>query len=241
MSSSSSFQPPEQNQNPAPPPAGGGGVRVIVRERPLPEPRRPRRPPAAGPQAIIVPAILPVDERDAVLASLCEEHGEYVWNRLLRYRNVVNVESLKDLRQQVLLVLLGHVEKRKPLTHTRGFLGGVIRNVVRNHVRPKVTEPAFDRGADVDALPASATDPEGKAARAERREKLGRFLCHLPPEEAQVVRARLFYGLTIEEAARAVGRPRATVARQDKRGMEKLEAMVLASERAAALAEDSRR
>lgn len=82
---------------------------------------------------------------------------------------------------------------------------------------------------------AGGDDPERIAEIAERREKLARYLTCLPPQEAEAVRCIDLLGLTIEEAAEALARPRATVAKQHQRAREKLEELVRASERETAL------
>lgn len=219
----------------------GGGVRVIVRDRPLPEPRQaPEEPREAGRRAIVVPEHLPVDERNAILASLTKEHGDFILETLGRYQ--VNQESVKDLRQRVLLVLLEHVEQRKPLPNPRGFIVNTARNEVANHKRAgQARPPVGPQGTEVDEVPAATTDPEGKTTRAELKHKIGVYISRLPPELAQVVRAMDFLGLTIEGAAQALGRPRATVDRQHKRAWEQLKEMVLASERGTVLAAQLRK
>jgi len=210
----------------------GSGVTVIVDPSALPAPVPAPEPPDPYPRVVVVPPGQPAEDRDALLRSLIAEHGAFIRQALLR-RGHVPDESVKDLRQRVLLVLCDHLEKKEPIENVRGFLVGVIRNEIRAHRRR--FRPDVRRDADAEGEAASAPSPETDAARAERREKLDRYLGRLPPEEAEAVRAVDIDGLTIEEAAAALGRHRGTVATRLARARDNLRAMALASERATAL------
>jgi len=214
------------------------GVTVIVRRAPPPEPRRSPEPPPPTPRVVIKVPDPPARGRDALLARLFAEHGDFIRETLHRRRDVLE-ESKKDLGQRVLMVLCQHIEEERPLDNVRGFLFAVIRNEVRNHKR--VWRPEIEQGADADMEPTAALDPEGAAEIAERWERLTRYLSHLTRAEAEVFRCIDLEGMTIDDAAETLQRPRGTVSTQIARARAKLEDLARASDRAAAVDAQSAR
>jgi RNA polymerase sigma-70 factor (ECF subfamily) len=208
------------------------GVTVIVNDIPLPEPRRAPEPADAFPRAVIVPPNRTAAEQEALARSIREQYGSFIRERLLR-RGDLAEESTKDLEQRIVLVVCARVEENAPPKKVRGFIRAVLRNEVANHKR--LRRPDIQLDADIDAIIASAPGPETNATRAEQRAKLERYIAQLSPEEAAVIRAVDGEGLTLDEAAAMLGRPRGTVATQHDRAREKLREMARASERAAAL------
>jgi RNA polymerase sigma factor (sigma-70 family) len=208
------------------------GVTVFVSNRYIP-PRAPEPPPAPWrprkPDAVIVPANRPAEERQAFLDWLYREHREFI-EQQLRYHGILP-ESAKDLRQRVLLILGDRVDESTPPETVRAFARGVVRNEAMKHKQR--WRPNVQQGVEPDGETASAPSPETDAARAEQREKLRRYLDMLSPAEAEVIRAIDFDGMTFDEAADALGRKRGTVVTQHARALERLKEMAAASERAA--------
>jgi RNA polymerase sigma factor (sigma-70 family) len=129
-------------------------------------------------------------------------------------------ESAKDIEQRVLIVVCRSFEKNGPPPNERGTLVEVMRREIANHKR--AFRPDVDPSAEVEAELSPATDPEGRAAAAEERAHLERYLALLPEQEAAAVRAVDLEYLTLDEAAAFLGRPRSTVAAQRDRGWDKL-------------------
>ncbi len=207
-------------------------MRVIVRDLPPEEVDEEAEIAAEGPDAIVLPAGQSAQDRESFLRWLNHHWGGFIQQRLVGRGDVLE-ESAKDLRQRVLLVLCAQYEKQDVPRNMRAFLDRVIEHEVCNHKR-RWSAP-IAHGADVDAEVASAPGPESAALRAERWEKLRRYLTHLTQEEAEVFEAKELRGLTFEEIVAALGRPRSTVARQHDSAMEKLKALARLSERKVAL------
>ena len=211
----------------------GGGVRVIVRDLPPEDVNEEEAEISAkGPDAIVLPAGQSAQDRESFLRWLNHHWGGFIQQRLVGRGDVLE-ESAKDLRQRVLLVLCAQYEKQEVPRNMRAFLDRVIEHEVCNHKR-RWSAP-IAHGADVDAEVASALGPESAALRAERWEKLRRYLTHLTKEEAEVLEAKELIGLTFEEIVAALGRPRSTVARQHESAVEKLKELARLSERKVAL------
>jgi RNA polymerase sigma factor (sigma-70 family) len=213
---------------------------VIVRDLPTPQPEAEPEPELAvePPRAIILPANQPVEEREAFMRWLDRQWGGFIHKTLLARRDVL-AESAKDLAQHVLLVVCNQYDRREPPVNMRAFLDRVIQNEVRNHRRLRRLE--IEPEADLELTLAPGPSPESEADRAERLAKLRRYLDDLSPEEAEVFAAREIDRMTFELIAAALQRPRATVARQHARALEKLAELARASERETALGARVRR
>ena len=207
-------------------------MRVIVRDLPPEEVDEEAEIAAEGPDAIVLPAGQSAQDRENFLRWLNDHWGGFIYMRLIGRQDVLE-ESAKDLRQRVLLVLCAQYEKQEVPANMRAFLDRVIEHEVCNHKRR--WRPPIAPEADVDLEVASALGPESAALRAERREKLRRYLTHLTQEEAEVFEAKELRGLTFEEIVAALGRPRSTVARQHASAVEKLKELARVSERKVAL------
>ena len=203
------------------------GVTVVVRApppppepTPLPEPPRPRvvvRPP--GPTGV---------DRDAVAREIVTQHGDLIRRTLARRRDVA-AESARDIQQRVLMIVCAQMESGAPPDNLSGFIRGVVRNEIANHKR--TFRPEVDRGADPEAEPCAAPDPEASTGDAELRAKLAGYLRILPRAQAEVVCCVDLQGMTIDEAAAALGRKRGTVSTQLTRAREKLQDLARESER----------
>jgi RNA polymerase sigma factor (sigma-70 family) len=211
------------------------GVQVVVRDRPPPEradaepERRPR-----VPQAIVMPAHQPAEDRDAFIAWVVKQWGPFIQSLLLHHKGVLP-ESAKDLCQHVLIVLSDQFDKngkRRP-DDVPAFIEKIVDNAVMNH--RNLGRQRLEGGADLDAEPTTAPDPERAAMLFELREKVRRYFDDLPEEEAEVVQRREIDEQSFDAIAEALGRHRSTVIHQYNRGMQRLDELARASERATAL------
>lgn len=203
-----------------------GGVQIVVNAKP--EPPTPEPPPTPGPRfpmAIFVPDDQPAEYLEQVFTNLCEQHRGFVV-QVLRSRGDVLEESAKDLAQNVMVTLWSYVRQKEPPRNVRGFLRDLIDKEVIDHKRMKGRRPAFDRDADPLEMADSAPDPEQSVDALQHLAKVERGMASLPPWEAEAIRYIELLEKTIEQTARAVGRPLSTVAAQHARGMAKLKERV---------------
>ena len=181
------------------------------------------------------------DTRRALANEICERHRAHV-EALLAERKDVLPASAADLVQEVLLVLSAEVEEtgREP-EKVRGFLKRTVEKKVANHKR--LWRPSCAGGVEADDTRATSTesDPEGTAELYEQLQKVERWSRGLPPEQAEVLRFTHGAGMSLDEAAEALGRPRSTVHHQLQAATEKLQEMARASERAAAARVEQRK
>ncbi len=201
-----------------------GGVQIIVHAEPEPPSSEPP-PEPRFPVAIFVPDNQPAEYLDQVFNSLCEQHRDFVV-QVLRGRGDVLEESAKDLAQNVMLTLWNYVRQKEPPRNVRGFLRDLIDKEVIDHKRMKGRRPAFDRDADPLEMADSAPDPEQSVDALQHLAKVERGMASLPRWEAEAVRYIELLEKTIEQTARAVGRPLSTVAAQHARGMARLKERV---------------
>jgi RNA polymerase sigma factor (sigma-70 family) len=173
-------------------------------------------------------------ERRALAHEVCKRHQAYIEALLARFRDVVPASG-EELVQEVLLVLHAEVEAtgREP-EKVRGFLKQTVRYKVKNHKR--LRRPVIDPGVNADAVGAASTeaDPEGTAELHEQLRKVERYSRGLPQAQVDVLRCTLGAGMSLDETAEALGRPRATVYDQLQAAKATLRARAQDSERAAA-------
>jgi len=174
------------------------------------------------------------DTRRALANEVCARHRAQV-EALLAERRDVLPASAADLVQEVLLVLSAEVEEtgHEP-EKVRGFLKRTVEKKVANHKR--LWRPARAGGVEVDETVATSTesDPEGTVELYEQLEKVERWSRGLPAELVEVLRFTHGVGMSLDEVAAALERPRSTVHDQLQAAMEMLREMARDSERAAA-------
>jgi DNA-directed RNA polymerase specialized sigma24 family protein len=217
------------------------GVRVIVRNPPPPpkideEPKSDPFPqPSGQPRVVIRPPAEPGRARQAFFRELVAKYEGFILKLLLARRDVL-AESAKDLSQGALEVLFNEAEANGLPPEVERFLGGVVRNLVRN--RKRKWAPDIAQGAAADDVPWAAPDPAEEAEQAESWCRLFRYLATLSKEsveEAEAVQCVEVLGMTLAETAQELGRPLSSVAAQAKRGSEKLKELARASDRATEL------
>lgn len=204
-----------------------GGVTVVVHAAPPPPPPPPP-PEPPRPTVVIRPPGPTGFDRDAVAAEIAGELGPLI-RRALARRSDLAAESARDIQQRVLMIACAKVERDGRPENLAGFVRGVVRNEIANHKR--AFRPAVDHAAEADAEPSPAPDPEQATAFAELRAKLARYLGAIPAALAEVVRRVDLDGLTIDQAAADLGRPRGTISRQLARARDRLFDLARASER----------
>ncbi len=166
-------------------------------------------------------------ERQQRFERLCEEHGAFILDALLRQG--VRPDVAEDLAQDVRLILRDHVEEERPLPNPRGFLLRIITYVVKNHKRFERRRPVAWGGFE--GVPTVGLDPETAAYKRELWAKVVRYLSYLPEREADAVFDLEMLGLTLEEAAASWGIPRTTLESLRDRGLKMLQELARKSKR----------
>jgi RNA polymerase sigma factor (sigma-70 family) len=210
-----------------------GGVQVIVKneEPPKPTPWSERHKP--GPKVYVLPPGQSAAERDACMRSIYRDHERYILEAIRREGGVAPA-SAEDVLQCVVLVVCGYFDEHKRAPdELQAYLGGVVRNEVRNHNR--LARVRWRSEAEMENMASRERSPEGVAELHEFLRKVGRYLEQIPPDEADVVRMIDGDGLSPADTAKALGRPFSTVAKQRDRGRERIRELALESERATAL------
>jgi len=107
--------------------------------------------------------------------------------------------------QECYLAVLERPEGLGRAEHPAAYLFGIVRHLASRRRRRGFVGRLFARrAAEHDARP-GPIDPETLAARGEEERRLRVGLDRLPPRQREVVALVFGAGLTIEEAARALG------------------------------------
>jgi RNA polymerase sigma factor (sigma-70 family) len=202
------------------------GVKVVVRDLPPPEPEWEPEPVAPRPGAVIVPENQPVGDRNKFVRWLDKKWGRFMRNEL----RGISERSREDVLQHVRFIAVTEYDNTGPLEHPGAFVGRVIDNALRNR-HGKLELPIDDR-ADPDDKIASSPNPESAAARAEKWERVERYVAALPKPLRQVFEGRERDGDEFAELAKRLGRPLSTVQSQHRRALEMLRDLARASDRA---------
>jgi RNA polymerase sigma factor (sigma-70 family) len=221
-----------------------GGVRVIVRDPP-PAAKEEEEPesdpmPQAVPQeqrVVVRPPAQPGRARAAFFRELDRVYRPFLLKLLLARRDVLPA-SAEDVSQAAMEIFFNEADADGLPPNVERFLGGVLRNLVRNRIRNRKWAPDVDRDAVAEDVPWAAPDPAEEADQEQRWSRLFRHLATLSEdsiEEAEAVQCIEILGMTDEEAAAELGRPKTTVQRQAARGSAKLKHLALVSDRAAEL------
>jgi RNA polymerase sigma factor (sigma-70 family) len=228
------MSPFDPNKPPAAPAAAGervltttSGVKIKICEPPPPRPRRRSEPRVPPTQAIIFPPGQPAHEREAFFRSLSRQFGPFI-EKMLILEGILP-ESAKDLRQDVLVIVVEHVDAREPILNAKAFLCGALRNAAWNHKRLKRLTARGN--AEVEEAIDDARDPEEAAKLAEEWRTLRRYFDLLSKEDAWLIERHVFDGATVDEIAAELGRPRGTAADCIARAKERLADLAAASER----------
>ena len=170
---------------------------------------------------------------DAGFPALVTEHRDRLYTialRLLGDRRDAE-EVAQDALVRAYRAMLGYPPERIVALKLRPWLASIAVNLARNRRRrhddrqpPSSLEPILDAGfdppADGRAAPALAAD------RRETQRELAAALLRLTPAVRSAIVLRHVDGLSVAEAAEALGRPEGTVKAQVHRGLRELRAVL---------------
>lgn len=152
------------------------------------------------------PALLPAPQsietpRPQQLAELYAEHFAFVWRSARRLG--VPLVAVDDAVQDVFLVAHRKLAEFEGRSSLRTWLFGITRKVARDH-RPRRGAETLQHD-DVDALPASDGSPLMSVERAQSAQLLQKLLDQLEDERREAFILIDLEGLSVPEAAEALG------------------------------------
>jgi RNA polymerase sigma-70 factor, ECF subfamily len=166
---------------------------------------------------------------DAAFPGLVEAHQDRLYTialRLLGDRRDAE-EVAQDALVRAFRAMRGYQRERVAALRLRPWLASIAVNLARNRRRraddrqpPNQLEPLLDAGFD---LPGDArSGPERRADRRETQRELAEALLRLTPAVRTAIVLRHVDGLSVAEAAEALGRPEGTIKAQVHRGLREL-------------------
>ena len=155
------------------------------------------------------------------LASVVEQHADFVWRALRRMG--VAPEQADDAVQEVFIVTsrkLGDVESGRE----KAFLYGVATNVAAHARRSRARSREMTGDENAFETKDDAPDPEMQLAGAQARAQLDRVLGGLPADLREVFVLFELEELSVVEIARLLTVPQGTVASRLRRAREEFHA-----------------
>jgi RNA polymerase sigma factor (sigma-70 family) len=127
----------------------------------------------------------------------------------------------EDLTQEVFVRLAESIERDTQIRDLRAFISGLMTNVFREHLRRRnrrkeVLLPEVDGSYGSDAA------PSGHLEREELAFAIRKLFRELKEADQELVAAVYFFGLTMTQAAEALGMSRQTFSYRFYRAMDKL-------------------
>jgi RNA polymerase sigma-70 factor (ECF subfamily) len=170
---------------------------------------------------------------DAGFPALVAEHQDRLYSialRLLGDRRDAE-EVAQDALVRAYRAMHGYPRERVATLKLRPWLASIAVNLARNRRRrhddrqpPGSLEPMLDAGFDPPAD--GRTAPAATANRRETQRELAAALLRLTPAVRSAIVLRHVDGLSVAEAAQALGRPEGTVKAQVHRGLRELRALL---------------
>jgi RNA polymerase sigma factor (sigma-70 family) len=166
---------------------------------------------------------------DRAFPTLVAEHQDRLYTialRLLGDRRDAE-EVAQDALVRAFRAMAGYPRDRIAALRLRPWLASIAVNLARNRRRriedrrpPNQLEPLLDAGFD---LPGDGrSGPDAAADRRETQRELAEALLRLTPAVRAAIVLRHVDGLSVAEAAEALGRPEGTVKAQVHRGLREL-------------------
>jgi RNA polymerase sigma-70 factor (ECF subfamily) len=149
--------------------------------------------------------------------------------RDIRWR-VADLQTAEDLAQEVWIKVARSISSYEG--RGGGFLGWLLtiaRNTVRDHYNSKKRRVQESLSPDmwvVSLMPSGEVGPTEAAERRDLAERVAAFVERLPQTYRDVLRLRIFDGLTCEETARVMGKTPGAVKVAQHRALSRLSALM---------------
>ena len=134
------------------------------------------------------------------------------------YFKVSNEEKAKDLTNDVFIKIYDYIKQGNIINNFRAFLYRTARNLVIDFYRTKRDAISLDKTLEIIDRRDINEQVDNKIA----VDNIKKQLSFLKPEYQEVVRLRLFEGLSFKEIAKITGQKEATLRMQSHRGIKQL-------------------
>jgi RNA polymerase sigma-70 factor (ECF subfamily) len=142
-------------------------------------------------------------------AELYDRYFEPV-HRYIYYR-VRDEQEAEDVTSEVFLRALRAMPRYEPRQPFLAWLYRIGRNAVIDRARAVRPRVSFEDALSHPDAPAHVVDPDDSVLATDRRARLRAALCHLTPEQQEVVVLRFIEGLSAEETGAIMGKRAGTV------------------------------
>jgi RNA polymerase sigma-70 factor (ECF subfamily) len=145
-------------------------------------------------------------------------------DRLVRFavRKLGNHQDAEDVVQNVLTGVFRDRAKRRGVSAVGPYLYRSVANACTDRLRTKNYAEVFREEFDIEAQLIGGENPSDMAAATDEWRRAEQLLARLPPDQAEVVRLRVFDELRLSEIAELVGCSVNTVCSKLRYGFKKL-------------------
>ncbi len=159
----------------------------------------------------------------ADLTALIDDYAD----RLVHYafRQVGNVQDAEDIVQDVFAKVVS-IDRQHPVVSIGPYLYRAVGNGCTDFLRRRLRSPIAWAEVDFEEVSTASAGPLEAAEAAEEFRRTEAILSGLPPEQADVVRLRVFDGLRLDEIADILDCSINTVSSRLRYGFQKLRAEV---------------
>lgn len=173
-----------------------------------------------------------IPQNDETISEVLSKYSPAMFRAALR--KLGNREDAEDAVQDALLSASRNIGQFKGQCHISTWLVAIAINAARMHLRRQLrhrtvslTPPSEDAGPQFVYEPADIRpDPEELYRRTEMRGIVSQFATELSPPLRKTFRLRVLEGLSIQEAAEALGVPEGTVKAQFFRARARINALI---------------
>ncbi len=148
--------------------------------------------------------------------------------RLVRYafRQLGDYQGAEDVVQQVFVRVFVDQSHRRKVSAVGPYLYRSVANACTDLLRRRSCAAVFCEEVGIGELLAGSDGPAEIAQMAEGQRRAESLLRHLPKEQAEAIRLRVFDGLRLGEIAEVLGCPTNTVCSRLRYGFQKLRNLV---------------
>ena len=127
------------------------------------------------------------------------------------YAVLRDISDSEDVVQEVLVRAYNQVGDGRRISSAIAYLYRMTANACTDALRRRKRERRFAEHASVDPKPPEKRNVADEAARLEDLQRVERMVARLPRRQAEVVRLRVWDGLSFEQIAQVLGCPIGTV------------------------------